>query len=65
MDKVKVISSDIDGADLRKEKNRNKYFVRCYGKKDNEELNEALESIKSNKWSISGKMWDKIFGKKK
>ena len=62
---IKVISSDIDGAELRREKVHNKYHDRCYGKADQENINDALiTSGKSRLWSISQDAWDRIFGGK-
>jgi hypothetical protein len=64
MNKIKVISDDIDGSELRKEKNRNRYFIKCRGKADNNEINEAVESSGSKKWFGIAKSWNRIFGGK-
>ncbi len=52
--KVRVISGEIDGRELRREKLKDKFFVYCDGKKDDANINEALVSAAKGKvWSIS------------
>jgi len=58
---IKVISSEIDGARLRKEKAFNKYYSVCDGSKDNDEINEAL-AHKGGMYKISPSDWERIFG---
>lgn len=62
MNEIKVISSDIDGADLRRKKKG--YYVRCDGKADNEEINDALQSLGGQSYFIAAKDWERIFGGK-
>ena len=60
---IKVISSEIDGARLRKEKS-SKYYSVCDGSKDNDNINEAL-SHKGGGWSVPREAWERIFGGEK
>jgi hypothetical protein len=63
MKKVVVIPSEKDGAELRKAKSENKYYVRCGGKADDQEINEALKSSTSSRqWLGLGRAWNRIFG---
>ena len=65
MKKVVVIPSDKDGAELRKTKAESKYYVRCDGKADDQEINEALQhSTGGRHWLGLGRAWDRIFGVK-
>ena len=64
MDEVKVISSDIDGSDLRRKKARARHYVRCDGKADEQEINDALASAGKTSWNISAEDWERIFGGK-
>jgi hypothetical protein len=65
MKKVVVIPSEKDGAELRKAKAGNKYYVRCDGKADDEQINEALKhSTSSRQWLGLGNAWNRIFGVK-
>lgn len=65
MEEIRVISADKDGADLRREKLINKYYLRAKGTKDDEEINEATHSSPERAlWSISAEKWDEIFGDK-
>ncbi len=59
---TRVISSDIDGAALRREKRLNSRHLRCDGNADDAEINEAIQS-KGTSWSL-GDAWDRIFGGK-
>lgn len=62
MDDVRVISSDIDGAALRREKRLNRRHLRCDGKADDAEINEAIQG-KGRSWSL-GAAWERIFGRR-
>ena len=64
MDDIKVISGDKDGADLRREKARSRHYVRCDGKADDQEINEALASAGKSSWCIAAEDWERIFGGK-
>jgi len=64
METIKVISGDKDGKDLRQEMARSKYYLRCDGKTDNEEINEALQEVGKIQWLGLGNAWDRIFGGK-
>lgn len=57
---TRVISSDIDGAALRREKRLNPRHLRCDGKADDAEINEAIQS-KGRSWTL-GAAWERIFG---
>jgi len=62
---IKVISGDLDGSQLKRAKT-GKYWSRCDGKADNEEIQEASDSCgKSELWSISARDWERIFGRNK
>jgi hypothetical protein len=61
---IKVISSDKDGADLRREESGNKYYSRCDGKADDQQINEAIQSAgKDLSFFIPANDWERIFGK--
>ena len=64
MDTISVISSDLDGRELRKEKNKNLRYLRCDGKEDNEQMQEALDGVGKYLWSIPSRRWLQIFGGK-
>ena len=59
---IKVISSEVDGARLRKEKS-SKYYSICDGSKDEEKINEAL-AHKGGMWGFPRDAWERIFGGK-
>lgn len=61
MKNIRVISSDKDGADLRREVVRNKYHVRCYGTSDDREISEAISSLGVKQYSGLGDNWERIF----
>ncbi len=56
---VKVLSSQLDGADLRSRKRG--YYLRCDGKEDDAEIQDAIVSKLRNIWSIPGSAWERIF----
>ncbi len=63
--KITVIPENKDGAELRKIKAENKYCVRCDGKADDDQINEALKtSTGSKQWSGLGDAWNRIFRKR-
>lgn len=62
---VTVIASEIDGAELKREKKRNRQYLRCDGEGDQHEIQEALDrSNKSATWAGLGDAWERIFGKR-
>ena len=65
MDEVRVISSDKDGADLRREKRKNRYHVQCDGTADDYEINEAIQSVGGKQFRGLGAAWERIFGRRK
>jgi hypothetical protein len=63
---VQLISSDIDGAELRQMKRDHPNHLRCDGRLDNEEIAEAvnlIENPKGKQFSIPAQLWDRIFGR--
>lgn len=61
-DEIRVISADLDGAELRREKAKNRYHARCDGKSDNEQINDGLKHLGRAQFSIPGHIWERIFG---
>ena len=55
-----MISSDIDGAALRREKRQPRH-IRCDGKADDAEINEAIQS-KGTSWTLPAEAWERVFG---
>jgi len=64
MEEVRLISSDADGKELRHEKYLNSYHLRCDGKQDDGEINEAIQRIGTSQWSLPDGAWERIFGGK-
>ncbi len=65
MARIKVISGDKDGAELRREKHSTKQYVQARGKNDQEDINDALRtSVKGQTFVIEGEAWERIFGRK-
>ena len=62
MDEVRVISSDKDGADLRREKRKNRYHVRCDGTADDAEINDAIRGLGGQSMFTSAEDYERIFG---
>ena len=63
---IKVVSSDVDGAQLRRHKRSNPYHTRCTGKHDDDEISEAINHAGRGKvWFIASKAWERIFEGKK
>ncbi len=61
---INVISSDLDGAQLRREKAKNRYHARCDGKEDSEQFQAAINGLGKKQYSIPAHMWEAIFGGK-
>ncbi len=63
-DKTVVISSDLDGKELRSFQ-RGRY-TRCDGRADQEQINEAMIGASSGRrlYSGLGDSWQRIFGRK-
>ena len=64
---IRVISGGKDGADLRREQRKARYYSRCDGTADNDEINEALQN--ANKGMRVTMPWrdgqfEQIFGTK-
>ena len=60
---IRVISGQKDGADLRREKRKAKYYSRCDGTADNDEINEALQNAnKGMMWAVPAEDYERIFG---
>ena len=64
---IRVISGQKDGADLRREQRKERYYSRCDGTADNDEINEAIQS--ANKGMRVTMPWrdgqfEQIFGTK-
>lgn len=62
---VYVISGDHDGAELRRQKRKNEYHVRCTGKDDDQVIQEVINTQRAMTYSIPAQAWDRIFGGKK
>jgi len=63
--KITVIPSEKDGGELRRIKAENKYCVRCDGKADDQEINEALKHSTSTRQYLGlGNAWNRIFRRK-
>jgi len=64
---IRVISGQKDGADLRREQRKERYYSRCDGTADNDEINEAIQN--ANKGMRVTMPWrdgqfEQIFGTK-
>lgn len=64
-DHIHVISSDIDGAQLWRERIRHPYHTRLRGKADQEKVNEAIRHLGKSMFTIPGDAWERIFGRRK
>lgn len=61
--KIKVISADIDGADLRRQMVASPYHARCDGRQDNEQLQDAVNRLAGGaRIAIAADDWERIFG---
>jgi len=63
-EEIRVISSDLDGAELRRDIHKNSFYARCDGKMDNEQLQDAVNCAGKLSFSITSEGWDRIFGGK-
>lgn len=61
---INVISADLDGAQLRREKVLNSYHARCDGREDTEQIQDAIDHVGTKVFSIPAKRWEAIFGGK-
>ena len=61
---INVISADLDGAQLQREKAKNSYHARCDGREDNEQIQDAIDHVGKGVFTIPAKRWDAIFGGK-
>ncbi len=60
---VRVISQEVDGAELRREQARNQYHARCDGREDNEQIQDALDrSVKGAFMAVRAEDYERIFG---
>jgi len=60
---IRVISGQEDGAKLRREQRKERYYLRCDGTADNDEINEALQNAnKGMMWAVPAKDHERIFG---
>ena len=59
-----VLSDDMDGKQLREAKVKNPFHLRCDGKSDDVEINEAFQDSKQKRWCGLGEAFDRIFGGK-
>ena len=64
MNKVSVISSELDGAELRREKQKNNRYLYCDGGADDAEINEALIGVNHTLFVLPDGAWERIFGVK-
>jgi len=64
MPEVSVISSDLDGAELRRKKGQNSRYLRCDGHADDGEINEAIAGVGRRQFRGLGAAWERIFGKR-
>ena len=62
MDNIKVISADLDGAQLRREKHKNPCYTRCAGRRADGDINEAINHVGKIRISIPPDRWEAIFG---
>ena len=64
---IRVISGQKDGADLRREQRKERYYSRCDGTADNDEINEAIQNAnKGMMWAVPWRdgQFEQIFGTK-
>lgn len=62
VDEIQVISSEIDGAELRRKMMKSPYYTRCDGKEDNEQIQDALDRVGRTQIFIRSEDWERIFG---
>lgn len=67
IDKITLISKEIDGAELHNLQARDSQHVRCTGgANDNERIREAIDRIENHDGkiiSIPAHIWERIFGR--
>ena len=63
-EEIRIISSDLDGADLRHERTKSNRYMRCDGTADDAEINEAIASAGSKSWTLPRGAWERIYGEK-
>uniref|UniRef100_A0A6M3LFY7 Uncharacterized protein n=1 Tax=viral metagenome TaxID=1070528 RepID=A0A6M3LFY7_9ZZZZ len=62
MKDIRVISGEKDGADLRREKAKQKYCATCTGTADNQQIEDALDFTgKGETWVLPEGAWNRIF----
>jgi len=60
---ITVIPGEKDGADLRRAMHKNPCHIRCDGKADNEEIQEAIDNSTRGKYfQLPEGAWERIFG---
>lgn len=65
MDNINVISSNLDGAELRREKNKNSMHIRCDGTHDEADIKEASDRASRGKvYVLPSGAYERIFGGK-
>lgn len=57
-----IISSEIDGSALRKEKVAHPRYIRAKGSHDEQDINEAICDRHNKQFSIPAYIWERIFG---
>jgi len=63
---MRVISADLDGGELRREKAKDSWYTRSGGKYDEVNIKEAHDrSVKGKAYIIKSEDWDRVFGKNK
>jgi len=61
---IRVISGNKDGAELRREQRKARYYSRCDGTTDNDEINEAIQNAnKGMTFAFRAEDYERIFGK--
>jgi len=61
---IRVISGQKDGAAPRREQRKERYYSRCDGTADNDEINEAIQNAnKGMAWAVPAEDYERIFGK--
>ena len=60
MKNISIISSDLDGAELRRKQHG--YFARCNGTADDRVINQAISDLELKLFSIKAEDWERIFG---
>lgn len=59
---VRVISQEVDGAELRREQTRNALWTRCDGKQDDEQIRDGLDRLGKTVIFTSSDEYERIFG---